>query len=91
MIIELLGILDLITAGILVIAQLLPKFIVREAGIYLFMKGFWFLIHGDLSSFLDCLAGLYIILITFGIYNHFVSFIVFIFLVEKGVLSLAAD
>ncbi len=90
MIVKIMGIIDLICAGMF----LLLHYNIIAAGscalvlFFLVAKtiGFW----GDIASFLDGLCALYMILMFFGLRTSLV-FVVAIYLAQKGALSLLAE
>jgi len=91
MIIKLLGFLDLLTALVIVLIQhdfysgfRLPFVCL----IYLAIKAYAY--KGDVASFIDGVVGVYFIFLMFNLNFIVISYLCVIYLVQKGVMSLAA-
>jgi hypothetical protein len=96
MLLKILGIADLIVALIVFVNTYFfrlfsfPHAFIIAAGTYLLIKGILFAIVLDFTSFIDILAGI-IILSTLGLaVPHMIMAIVFIYLLQKGIISLVS-
>jgi hypothetical protein len=92
MLLKLLGILDLICAGALLIQnyffKLFPTKFIFILAFYLVIKGAIFLISLDFASILDILSGGIIILSVFFVLPKILIGAVIFYLIQKGVISL---
>jgi len=91
MIIKLLGILDILCAGLLALFyffSFVPTQLLMVAGIYLAVKGSFFLLSKDVASIIDIACA--IVMFTIIAFNvpYFVVAICCLFLIQKGVFSL---
>ncbi|MGB9748866.1 MAG: hypothetical protein ACP5OZ_01860 [Candidatus Woesearchaeota archaeon] len=87
-VLKVLGVLDLAVAIVLSCSTFLSASIVKQAGIYLLLKGVLFSFSGDIASILDILSAIYIIVLSFGISSPFISIIVFVYLLQKALYSI---
>jgi hypothetical protein len=87
-ILKLLGIFDLVVAIILSCSSFLPVSIVKQAGIYLLLKGVLFSFSGDIASIFDIFSAIYILILSFGISSPFISIVVFVYLLQKALYSI---
>ncbi|RLE39049.1 hypothetical protein DRJ17_02005 [Candidatus Woesearchaeota archaeon] len=80
--------MDLFCAVTIVLLNygLINKLIAVGAILYLIVKGFMF--RKDISSILDVISGLYMCLLLLG-FGSILTFIFVVYLVEKGIISLA--
>ncbi|MCB9362615.1 hypothetical protein H6504_04210 [Candidatus Woesearchaeota archaeon] len=88
MIIKILGLLDLISATILLFGELLPNRALFYAGMYLCIKGFFFGRMGDIASWIDLLVGVYVF--AFAIFNlefGMLTIVALIYLYQKALFS----
>ena len=97
MIMKLLGVADLIIALLFFLNNTfdksdawLPNSIILWAGIVLLVKGIFFLIFLDFASIIDIVCGLIIILSAFMSIYWLLAFLVAVFLVQKGLISIVA-
>ena len=93
MIVKILGLADLIVAAIFLISVYFlsfPTTIILVAGIYLLIKGLIFSILLDVASILDVICAMIILLsIPFNL-SLLLSSVVLLFLILKGIMSLAS-
>jgi len=82
-----LGILDLLCVVLLVFG-IFNNFIFLLPAIYLIVKGGIFLFSGDFVSAIDVVSGAYSLFLFFGVSYFVLTFLVAIFLLQKGLLSL---
>lgn len=91
--IQILGILDIISAIVLILKyffQSFPDKLVWIFAIYLIVKGIIFLLGRDFISALDIVCGIiFIIAVFFPISSKVLIFVCF-FLIQKGVFSLVS-
>ena len=85
---RLLGILDLLAAFAILLADGIPYGISKTLALYLILKGGVFALMGDKISILDILCGLYLLAASNGISWTLASIVAALFLVQKAVLSL---
>ncbi len=89
MLIKLLGIADILTILALIGSTFLPQQIIIIMGIYLIIKGLFFIVTGSLfPNFFDMISGVYIIIVSFGFSHWIPTSIVILFLVQKAFISL---
>ena len=88
MFIKVLGVIDLIAAVSLLLSSILPKEWVLLMGIYLLLKGGFFLLSGDLMSLLDVAVAIYFIFVANEISMVVVTALATLFLLQKGAFSL---
>lgn len=81
------GILDLATGIVIVLLQwsLISWNISFAFAAYIFIKGFIF--KDSVASYLDMAAGLYMILMFFGL-KIFIAYLFAVYLAQKGIFSL---
>ncbi|MEM2121772.1 MAG: hypothetical protein QXU20_03905 [Candidatus Woesearchaeota archaeon] len=87
-VLKILGIFDFFVAIVLASSSFLPLNVLKQAGIFLLLKGLFFSFTKDIASILDVLCATYIILVSFGISSPFISIIVFIYLLQKALYSI---
>lgn len=90
MIIKILGTLDIISALIfwLTIFGFIPQIFILAIGLYLLVKGAFFLISADIASIIDIICSFVIFAsINFHI-PVFITIIISIYLLQKGAFSL---
>ena len=86
--IQLLGILDLLASLLVLYSIFLPQKLLFIAAWYLIFKGAFFsLTNIDFLSLGDVLAGLFLLLLAFGVTSPGFSVAIAIFLLYKGVMS----
>ena len=85
---RLLGILDLVVVGIILLASHLPHQFIFLGAMYLLLKGGFFAFMGDIASFIDAFIGIYMIVLSFGLSITVISVIAAIFLLQKAALSI---
>lgn len=97
MLVKLFGILDLFVAIIFFINNNLDKIdgwfpdkIVLYAGIYLLIKGLFFVLTFDFASLLDIICAIIIIISIYTPVSLIISAIVIILLLQKGFFSLVS-
>jgi len=96
MIVKILGILDLIVAGIFCLNNNLDSFnggwfpnnIVMYAGLYLLFKGLLFCLSLDIASIIDVIGGLIILLSLVIPISLIISAFIILYLIIKGGISL---
>lgn len=93
MIVKILGILDILAAlsfWLSAVFNIIPDSLILLIAIYLIVKGIIFIISQDIASILDILSGLIIYAsLSFNL-PFFISLIVVLFLIQKGIFSLIA-
>jgi hypothetical protein len=96
MLLKLLGVLDLIVAFIVFVNAYFfrlfsfPDIFIICAGTYLLIKGILFALVLDFTSFIDIAAGIIILLTLSLTVPHLIMAIVFIYLLQKGIISLVS-
>jgi hypothetical protein len=88
--IKVLGVLDIISAIVLVIRYFfenLPDKIIWVFGIYLVVKGAIFLLSRDIASILDVACGLIFIVAIFIPLSYGFMIFTVVFLIQKGIFS----
>ncbi len=97
MIMKALGLMDIIIAlmfflnnNFAKIHEIMPGSWVIGAGIILLIKGIFFLVFLDFASIIDIVCALVIILSGFMHIYWLLAFIVVLFLIQKGLLSLVS-
>lgn len=95
MIVKVLGALDLFAAIIVLFNTYFsfiafPSSFLLVAGLYLLIKGGIFALVQDFTSFIDIGAGLIIILAANMHLPHIIMGLVFIYLLQKGVISIVS-
>lgn len=88
MIIKILGLLDIITATLLIFGTYLPKLTLLSVAGYLLIKGLLFSFTGDFNSIVDILIGFYAVAITLGFSWIVFTVLAVLFLYQKGFMSL---
>lgn len=88
MILRLLGILDLISAAIILLAATMPHKIVWAVGVYLITKGGLFALSGDFMSFVDVSIGFYVLALSYGFAVTIVTVLILVYMAQKSVMSL---
>ena len=93
MILKILGILDIITALIFwlfAFFNIIPSTLLLILAFYLLVKGVVFVISRDVASILDIFcAGIILLSLNFQM-PKFITIIIVLFLIQKGVFSLIA-
>jgi hypothetical protein len=96
MLVKLLGIIDIVLALLFFInnnfdkSNWFPNKIILIVGIMLLVKGIIFVLMLDFASLIDIACGIIIILSAFMHIHVLLAFIVCIFLIQKGILSLVS-
>jgi uncharacterized membrane protein HdeD (DUF308 family) len=86
MVVKLLGMFDLLSGIVLILLRFnLIKWVGLFFAAYLILKAILFI--RDITSFIDIIAGIFIILAVLGIFN-ILSWIFVIWLLQKGIFSL---
>ena len=86
-----LGTLDLITVLILIGAAILPQKLLLGAAFYLLIKASVFiLLSKDFASYGDFVAGLYLLVLSFGIKIPYMHNLVLFYLLQKTILTFIA-
>ncbi|MGM5488259.1 MAG: hypothetical protein ACQESG_04890 [Nanobdellota archaeon] len=85
---KILGVIDLLVGTIVLFWALFPGQLLLYISVYLLLKGFLFALFGDPLSWLDVLAGLYVLLLGFEISFGIVTILCVIYLLQKGLFSL---
>lgn len=88
MFIKLLGIADLVAAASLLLSSVLPPEWIMVMGIYLLLKGGFFLLSGDWMSLIDVGVAVYLILVANGVSSTVITALAVLFLLQKGGFSL---
>ncbi len=88
MIVKFLGILDLVLAVGLLLASVLPAEVLMVFGLYLLVKGGFFLLTGDWMSVLDIGVAIYFMVAAFGVTSAVITAVATLFLIQKGGFSL---
>lgn len=88
MLIKILGILDIMSATVLLLLRWdIGVVLGIVLGLYILVKSFYFMT--DVASIVDIGAGLFLILAALGFY-HVITYIFILWLLQKGVSSLFA-
>ena len=93
MLVKLLGILDIFTAivfWIFIVFDILPRNFIMALGIILLVKGLIFVLGFSVASILDVVCAIIIIIASSINIPHAVGVITALFLVQKGLFSLAS-
>ena len=88
MFIKMLGVADLLTALVVLFSSVLPSEIIIGFGIYLLVKGGFFLLSGDKMSSIDVGVAVYIFLAANNVSTPVVTALASLFLLQKGAFSL---
>jgi len=91
MIIKILGVLDIFIGlcfWLFGIFNIIPSSFILILGLFLLVKGFIFITGLSVTSFLDIISGVVIILASSMSFPNLVIILVAIFLIQKGVFSL---
>jgi len=92
MIVKVLGILDIfigICFGIFSFSEIIPYNMIFYLGLVLLAKGIMFSIEFNITSLLDIISALIILISFFGMPKIFIFFVI-IFLIQKGIFSLVS-
>jgi len=88
MILKILGLADFTAAFSLMFFSYLPRNLVVVMGLYLIIKGLFFtLLGGNMVSMLDCAAGIYHVMATYGLGHWVLTSIIVIFVFQKAFVS----
>ena len=93
MLVKLLGILDIFTAivfWIFIVFDILPRNFIMALGIILLVKGLIFVLGFSVASILDVVCAIIIIIASSINIPHAVGVITALFLIQKGLFSLAS-
>ena len=86
-----LGKLDLITVIILLGAAILPSKLMFYAAFYLIVKGgIFILLSRDFASYGDLFSGLYLLVLSYGVYVPYLHQVVLFWLLQKTILTFVA-
>lgn len=91
MIIKILGVCDIISGLLIFLNSMynfIPETIMLVAGFYLLIKGIVFVIGKDFASIIDVICSLVIFISLAYSIPYFISVIIFVFLLQKGIFSL---
>ena len=86
--VKILGVLDLITAIILIFNGAFAQSIILFGAKYLLLKGGLFAFMGDKASIIDFFCGVYMVLVAYDMGFSLATVLVAIFLVQKSAFSL---
>jgi hypothetical protein len=89
MIVKALGIIDLLIALMIFAHTQLPKKVLVTIAFYLIIKGLFFVMLDDMVSFVDIGVGAYVLLLSIQISLGIFTVLAGLYLVQKGLLSLA--
>jgi len=81
------GLFDAVAVLLLLLSPLMPAKAILYGSGYLISKGSLFAIAGNFVSWFDVAAGLYLLLVAFGIGSTVITVLVFIYLLQKALFS----
>ena len=81
------GFFDAIAVLLLLLSPLMPVNAMLYGSGYLISKGGIFALAGNFVSWFDVAAGIYLLLVAFGIGSTVITVLVFIFLLQKALFS----
>lgn len=84
--VKLLGFLDLVSGVVIVFSSDFKPLLVFVA-VFLVVKGLFFGLSFNFVSYLDVLSGFYALVLWLGVESVFLTFLVGLFLLQKGVIS----
>lgn len=89
MIVVIVGIVDIFIALIILGSKSFPKIFLTFAAFYLIIKGLAFVLSSNIESYIDIVAGAYILIIVAGLSVTLINIILAIYLVYRGLTSFA--
>ncbi len=81
------GLFDAMAILVLLFSPIMPMGAMLYGSGYLISKGGLFALAGNFVSWLDVIAGVYLLLVAFGIGSTVITVLVFIFLLQKALFS----
>ena len=85
---RILGIGDLFAAVLILLSGFISPGITLLGAKWLILKGGIFAFSGNMASFIDVICGIYIIFLAYGWSSTYITVVVFIWVVQKGLASL---